>query len=34
MRQSLKSPVIGSFFNESIVHGNNQYRNFGACRRR
>jgi hypothetical protein len=34
MRQSLKSPVIGRFFNESALHGDYQYRNLGACRRR
>jgi hypothetical protein len=34
MRQSLKSPVIGSFFNESVSHGSCHYWNPGACRRR
>ncbi len=34
MRQSLKSPVVGSLFNESVSHGDCQYRDSGACRRR
>jgi hypothetical protein len=33
MRQPLKSPAIGSFFNESVSHGDYQYRDSGACRR-
>ena len=34
MRQVLKSPVIRSLFNESVPHGDRQYRDPGACRRR
>jgi hypothetical protein len=34
MRQALKSPVNGSIFNESVSHGDYQYWNPGACRRR
>lgn len=34
MRQALKSPVVGSFFNESVLHGDSHYRDSGACRRR
>lgn len=34
MRQPLKSFAVGMFFNERVVHGDRQYRNPGACRRR
>lgn len=34
MRQLLKNPAVGNFFNGSLSHGDGHDRGPGACRRR